>query len=372
MVALRSLPRASQSIISQLPFRLLLVTGVLATTLQSNRTNGENAIIRRIARAIPSATAGIGRSVLRVGIGDDAAIVKPGRNSEWVLSCDAFMEGVHFVADRHPPDSVGYKALARAASDLAAMGATPRLFLLTLALPASRTGTWLNRFLGGIGRAARSLAMRLAGGDTTKARAVSIGITVLGEIAPGRAITRSGARSGDIIYVSGTLGRAELGLHLIRKRIDRARRLRQLLAPHLYPKIRIELGAWLAQRRVPSAMMDLSDGLSTDVARLCAASGVGARLHANRIPCIAPAILSAAALARLRLDPLQLALHGGDDYELLFTVSPRRLKRLRNAPGFRELAAIGEITRKKGIVLITPDGSASRLDSRGWDPFRTK
>lgn len=345
---------------------------MLATTLQSNRTTDENEIVRRIARAIPSASAGIGRSVLRVGIGDDAAIMLPGRNSEWVLSCDAFMEGVHFVAHRHPPDSVGYKALARAASDLAAMGATPRLFLLTLALPARRTGTWLNGFLGGMGRAARSLGMRLAGGDTTKARSVSISITVLGEIGLGRAVTRSGARPGDIIYVSGTLGRAELGLQLMRKRIDRAHQLRQLLAPHLYPKIRIELGAWLAQRRVPSAMMDLSDGLSTDLARLCAASGVGARLHADRIPRIASATLSATLLTRLRLDRLQLALHGGDDYELLFTVPPRRLKSLRDAPGFRQLTAIGEIAREKGIVLITPDGSAKHLDPHGWDPFRKK
>jgi thiamine-monophosphate kinase len=345
---------------------------VLATTLQSNRSGGENQIIQRITRAIPSATAGIRRKGLRVGIGDDAAIVVPGRNTEWVLSCDAFIEGVHFLADRHPPDSVGYKSLARAASDLAAMGATPRLFLLTLALPASRTGTWLNGFLGGMGRAARSLEMRLAGGDTTKSRAVSISITVLGEIAQRRAVTRSDARPGDIIYVSGTLGRAELGLHLIRKRIGHSRQLRHLLRPHLYPKVRIELGAWLATRRVPSAMMDLSDGLSTDLARLCAASEVGARLHADRIPRIAAATLSIGPVAKLGLDTLQLALHGGDDYELLFTVSPRRVAKLRNAPGFRQLTAIGEITREKGMVLVAPNGSVSPLDPQGWDPFRSK
>lgn len=314
----------------------------------------------------------MGRRGLRVGIGDDAAIVVPGRNTEWVLSCDAFLEGVHFLADRHPPDSVGYKSLARATSDLAAMGATPRLFLLTLALPASRTGTWLDGFLRGMGRAARLLEMRLAGGDTTKSRSVSISITVLGEIAPDRAVTRSGARPGDIIYVSGTLGRAELGLRLIRKRIGHERRLRRLLRPHLYPQVRIELGGWLAARRVPSAMMDLSDGLSTDLARLCAASEVGARLHADRIPRIAAATLWIGPVAKLGLDPLQLALHGGDDYELLLTVLPRHVKKLRNAPGFRQLTAIGEITREKGIALVAPDGSVSPLDPRGWDPFRRK
>jgi len=119
-------------------------------------------------------------------------------------------------------------------------------------------------------------------------------------------------------------------------------------------------------------MMDLSDGLSTDLARLCAANEVGARLHADRIPRIAAAMLSIGPVAKLGLDRLQLALHGGDDYELLFTVSPHRVKKLRNAPGFRQLRAIGEITREKGIVLAAPDGSAIRLDPRGWDPFRSK
>jgi thiamine-monophosphate kinase len=309
---------------------------------------------------------------LRLGIGDDAAIVVPGRNTEWVLSCDAFLEGVHFLGERHAPDSVGYKSLARATSDLAAMGATPRLFLLTLALPMSRTGAWLDGFLRGMGRAARSLGMRLAGGDTTSASSVSISITVLGKIASGRAVRRSGARPGDVIYVSGTLGRAELGLKLIQKGFGGGRRLRRLLRPHLYPQIRLELGVWLARRRVASAMMDLSDGLSTDLARLCAASGVGARLDADRIPRIAPTLLMAGPLARLRIDPLQLALHGGEDYELLFTVSPHRIKSLRNAPGFRQLSAIGEITREKSIILITPGGSAKPLAPRGWDPFRTK
>jgi thiamine-monophosphate kinase len=337
--------------------------------LRSNRTDGENQLIQRIARAIPSRSAGQGKSSLRLGIGDDAAIVAPGRNTEWVLSCDAFLEGVHFLGDRHPPDSVGYKSLARATSDLAAMGATPRLFLLTLALPARRTGAWLDGFLRGMGRAARSLRICLAGGDTTKARSVSISITVLGEIPAGRAVRRSGARPGDVIYVSGTLGRAELGLHLIRTGLGRERRFRHLLRPHLYPQIRLEMGAWLAQRRTASAMMDLSDGLSSDLARLCAASGVGARLHADRIPRISPRL--AGPLATLRLDPLQLALHGGDDYELLFTVSPRRVKSLRNAPGFRRLTAIGEITRGKRIILVAPNGSAAPLAPRGWDPFRT-
>lgn len=334
--------------------------------------DSEGQLIRRIARAIPSGFGGRARDGLRLGIGDDAAVIVPGRGAELVLTCDAFLEGVHFLADVHPPDSVGYKSLVRATSDIAAMGAKPRFFLLTLAIPVGRTGVWLDGFLRGMARAARSMGMCLAGGDTTRSSRVSISITVLGEIAVGRAVTRGGARPGDIIYVSGRLGGAQLGLELMRKGLGRDRRLRRWLRPHLYPQIRLELGNWLAQRRVASAMMDISDGLSTDLARLCAASGVGARIGSDRIPLVlTPAALSR-RLGKVRLDPLRMALDGGDDYELLFTVSPRRARNLRGAPGFSELTAIGEITDRKKIVLVGADGTGKPLEPRGWDPFRRK
>jgi len=345
--------------------------------------NGEDELIRRITRAIPSK---IGRheGVLRLGIGDDAAIVMPRGGAEWVLSCDAFLEGVHFLGKLHPPDSVGYKSLVRATSDLAAMGATPRLFLMTLALPSSRTGDWLDGFLSGMGRAARALGMQLAGGDTTKSRMVSISITVLGEVvgavlgpvlgkvAPGRAITRAGAHPGDLLYVSGRLGRAELGLELMRRGLGREQALRPLLQQHLYPQIRLKLGAWLAEHRIASAMMDLSDGLSTDLARLCRASGVGARLRRDRIPQISISSALSKRLGKPQLDPLKMALHGGDDYELLFTVPPHLAKSLRRAPGFSELTPVGEITTGKRILLVGDGGVATVLESRGWDPFRKK
>lgn len=307
---------------------------------------------------------------LRLGIGDDAAVIAPNRNADWVLSCDAFIEGVHFLVRLHPPDSIGYKSLIRAASDLAAMGATPRLFLLTLALPAAKTGAWLDRFLEGMGRAARSLRMRLAGGDTTKNPRIAISITVLGEVKPGRAVTRSGARPGDIIYVSGRLGRAQLGLELVKRGFGKQRRLADVLRPHLYPRIRVALARWLADRGIASAMMDLSDGLSTDLARLAAASGVGARLQAGTIPCVAvPPVLSKHARGS-QLDPMQLALHGGEDYELLFSVPRRKIKLLRGAPGAAELTPIGEITREKRIVLVGSGQRETLLRSQGWDPFR--
>jgi thiamine-monophosphate kinase len=341
----------------------------------------EAQLIERIARAIPSSegrftASGPAGGRLRLGIGDDAAVITPGKGRELIWTCDAFLQDVHFLADAHLPDSVGYKSLARATSDVAAMGGIPRLFLLTLALPASLTGTWLDQFLRGMGRAARRLGLRLAGGDTTRASKVFISIAVLGDIAPGLAIPRSGARPGDLVCVSGKLGRAELGLELVRKgflkRRAGDRQIRRLMQPHLYPEIRVELGAWLARNRLASAMMDISDGLSTDLGHICTESGVGARIWAERVPSVEVPAGLARRLDRAHFDPLRLALHGGEDHELLFTV-PRRLeKRLQSAPGRPRLTPIGEITRGRQMLLVGPDGRSNRLLAGGWDPFRKK
>ena len=211
--------------------------------------------------------------------------------------------------------------------------------------------------------------MRLAGGDTTRSDRVSMSITVIGEVGRGLAVTRSGARPGDLIYVSGRLGRAALGLALMEARGRAAKSLAPLLKPHLYPQIRIELGGWLARHCVASAMMDISDGLSTDLARLCGASGVGAKLAAERIPCVRIPAAATRVLRGKPLDPLRLALHGGEDYELLFTVARRKLKRLRSAPEFGNCTAIGEIVRGGSIRLVDEKGHATRLAPLGWDPF---
>ena len=328
----------------------------------------ESQVVEKIARALVPNRAASPR--LKTGIGDDAAIISPASHTEWVLSCDTFLEDVHFRLKTHPPDSVGYKSLARATSDLAAMGATPRYFLLTLALPIARTGSWLHAFLKGMARAARETGITVIGGDTTRSRSVFISITVLGEIAPGQALTRSGARPGDIIYASGKLGRAQLGLELVLRGHARNRQLRALVQPHLYPKIRIELGSWLAKQRIATSAMDLSDGLSTDLDRLCAASQVGARIYADKIPSVIIPAAAASKLSNRKLDPLQLALHGGEDYELLFTVPARQIKKLNRAPGASTLTAIGEITRSRELILVAPDGNTTSLNPQGWDPFR--
>ncbi|HLJ41311.1 MAG TPA: thiamine-phosphate kinase [Candidatus Acidoferrales bacterium] len=330
--------------------------------------NMEDKLIARLARRVPAVSGGSGTAPsteVRLGIGDDAAILRQS-SKEWVVSCDSSLEGVHFRDGSHPPESIGYKSLARAVSDLAAMGSRPRYFLLALALPATKTDRWLDRFASGMAKAARELGIRLIGGDTSKSQNVMISITVLGEIAPGQEITRSGARPGDLIYVSGQLGRAQLGLELILGGLARRRSLQRYLQPHLYPKIPLALAQSLATRRIATAMMDISDGLSTDLARLCAASGVGARIWSAKIPKVQIPV----ALARENLDALELALHGGEDYGLLFTIRPQFANRLRHLPSKIPVTCIGEITRARKIILVSPNSVETPLPARGWDPFR--
>src|SRR5712671_1746831 len=236
------------------------------------RMASEKQLIERAGRKLPSRTS----AGLRVGIGDDAAVVRPKEGVEWVLTTDAFLENVHFLSRVHPPEAVGYKALARATSDLAAMGARPLYFLLSLALPTGCTGKWYDDFLEGMARAARAFGLTLAGGDTTRGTLAAVNLTIIGEIDRGQAVLRSGARPGNLICVSGTLGEAELGLQLLQRRGPK-RWKKELLQKHLYPEPRLHLGQWLAKGRA-TAMIDTSDGLSTDLRHLCESSGVGAKL----------------------------------------------------------------------------------------------
>lgn len=315
--------------------------------------------------------AALSSSVLCLAIGDDAAILAPTGKAEWVFTSDAFLENVHFLMKTHPPESVGYKSLVRATSDVVAMGATPRFFLLTLALSAkAMRQDWLSSFLRGMARAARELGMSIIGGDTTKSDRVFISITTIGEIAPRRALRRSGARTGDLIYVSGKLGRAQLGLAMVLRGYARNPRFQAVTKQHLYPKIRPDLGAWLAQHPVASSMMDISDGLSTDLARLCTAGRTGAEIWADKLPVVPVSKEILKKLGKRYIDPVQLALHGGEDYELLFTVPQRLVNQLRSAPGFAELSLIGRITSLRKLVLIYADGRKQPLKPRGWDPFR--
>jgi thiamine-monophosphate kinase len=322
----------------------------------------EKELIERVGKKLPSRSG----TVLRVGIGDDAAVMRPKQGIEWVVTSDAFLENIHFLLRIHRPDAVGYKALARATSDLAAMGARPLYFLMNLALPTACTGKWFDGFLEGMAQAARTFGLVLAGGDTTRSTSAAINLTIIGEIESGHAVLRSGARPGNLICVSGTLGEAELGLQLLQRRIHKSNKWKKLLRKHFYPQPRLELGQWLAKNGRATAMIDTSDGLSTDLMHLCEASGVGAKLWAAKIPKV---ILPDDA-RKLGLDPLRLALDGGDDYELLFTV-PKSLERyLPRAVHGVPVTVIGEITREKRIVLMDEAGRMKELPARGWEPFR--
>jgi thiamine-monophosphate kinase len=352
----------------------------------------EASLIRKLS-GIGSSLGPASRVIL--GIGDDAALLAPKPGYDTILTCDWFLEGTHFRREVHPPDAVGWKCLARAISDIAAMGGEPRCFLLSLAIPEPLTGRWLSDFLGGLRQAARKLRCPLAGGDTTRQQKVLINITVVGDIRVGRALLRSGAGAGDILYVSGRLGEAELGLQMAEagrrssgrgaatKRKSRADSHIPKLAhsfsaakssnlktdpsvrKHFYPEPRLALGRWLADHRMATAMMDLSDGLSTDLKRLCEASGAGARLEAARIPAVRVPKWEHAE----SVDSLALALHGGDDYELLFSVRPSAVQKLPRAFHGVPLTPIGVMTRNAAIVLVQPDGDTAPLRPGGWDPF---
>jgi thiamine-monophosphate kinase len=325
----------------------------------------EDELIERIRRRIPSAEGG----GLLLGIGHDAALIDP-RGRNWVVTCDQFLEDAHFVADKHTPESVGYKALVRAASDVVAMAARPRFFLLSLVLPTERTGIWLNRMLAGMARASKLLGVRLAGGDTSRSPGhqghIALNIMVLGESQTGRRLGRAGAKPGDGIYVTGILGQAQLGLELVLRGIVRERKYFRLLSRHYYPVLPLELAAWLGRHQLPSAMMDISDGLSTDLTRLCRASGVGARLCADEIPRV--------SITRLppqlgKVDPLSLALHGGEDYGLLFTAPKRLASKIPHTFRGARITRIGEIVRGSGVRIVGAHGKASVVRPGGWDHF---
>lgn len=323
----------------------------------------ESELIERVRRSFPGAGRG-----LTVGIGDDAAVLRASAGTELVITTDAFLENVHFLRNVHSPDATGYKALARATSDIAAMGARARCFFLTVGLPTATTGAWLSDFLGGMVRAARRFGLVLAGGDTTQYPSFVASLTVIGEVNRGNAVLRSGARAGDLLCVSGRLGEAELGWRMVQAKLHRQKRWASILRKHFYPEPRLSTGTWLASRDCASSMIDTSDGLSTDLRHICTASGVGAVVWAARIP----AVRIPPELKRLGLEALDLAVNGGEDYELLFTVPKKMSSRLPRKIGRVPITVIGQITRSKQIVMVDPNGEAQDLQPGGWDPFRVR
>lgn len=305
---------------------------------------------------------------VRVGIGDDAAVLAGDGRRDWVVTTDLLVEGVHFLRAAQSARALGWKALARSLSDIAAMGARPRYALVALAAPASTPTEWVKNFFAGMGRLARRHRVKVAGGDLAAAPQVVADVQVLGEVKKGKALLRRGARPGDIIFASGTPGLSGLGLACLRARVASVRPLlKRAVRAHVFPQPRLGLAAALARRGGVTAMIDLSDGLSTDLNHLCEASGVGARVYAEMIPAVkVPPSLE----RRLRTSGLKLALEAGEDYELLFTVNPKEALRLpRQLVGIK-LTPIGEITRGRRITIVGSFGRPLPLPPRGWDHFR--
>jgi thiamine-monophosphate kinase len=313
---------------------------------------------------------------LRVGIGDDAAVVRPSKTSEILLTTDLLIEGVHFLRRLHPARTVGHRALARALSDIAAMGGAPRFALLSLAISRRTSLRWVKDFYAGAQSLASRTGVAIVGGDTALVSGPGfVDAVVTGEVPRGTALLRSGAKPGDKIFVSGRLGISALGLRMLKRgRLYSARRQNtDPMRSHLYPEPRLQLGQFLRANRFASAGMDLSDGLSTDLARLCKASGAGAILQPELIP--GPSVrreLRLAEFPRDGTDALRLALNGGEDYELLFTVPRRKAGRVPKRFQGLPLSCIGEIQRSPGVFLKFPDGSVRPLPPRGYEHFRSR
>ena len=323
----------------------------------------EAEFINWVRRRVPQNAPG-----LRLGIGDDAALIEVKRGREIILTADMSIQSVHFLIPEHPARSVGHRALARALSDVAAMGGTPRFALISLALSLRTSRKWVKAFFSGMLRLAERLGVVVIGGDTAFSEGgVYVDVTAIGEVAKGRALTRAGARPGDLIFVSGPLGLAALGLRLVRRRAPpRSRLERRARRAHLWPSPQCALGRFLSGERLASAAIDLSDGLSMDLARLCKASRRGARVRQALLP--VPKARHSEGFSTE--DALALALHGGEDYGLLFTVEKRHAARIPRTFQGVPLYHIGEITGKAGMVLVRSDGKEVTIPRSGYDHFR--
>jgi thiamine-monophosphate kinase len=317
------------------------------------------------------------QSSLRLGIGDDAALITQRTGLETVVTSDLLVEGVDFDFDRFGarPRDLGHKALAVSLSDVAAMGARPRFCLLSVGVPAAR---WRTSFLEEFYRGVRALAARygvaIIGGDTSRTpERVVIDSVVIGDVRRGRAVLRSGARPGDQLFVTGSLGGAAAGLRILEARADSAspatrrsltRAERQLIARLDRPEPRVEWGTLIGERGLAAAMIDLSDGLSSDLAHLCRESGVGAVVEAGNLP-VDPLLKSLVGGEEAR----RLALDGGEDFELLFAASPRRARRLPAEVEGVQVTRVGEITNRPGEVNIRMGSETLPLRPGGFEHF---
>jgi thiamine-monophosphate kinase len=322
-----------------------------------------------------------------VGIGDDVAVLHPPRSPRLrgeagggerllLATCDIQLEGAHFLRDRITPYQLGRKALAINLSDIASMGGTPTYALISLGLPPETEVTSVDELYAGLRAEAERASVAIVGGNMSRSPlGLVVDIFLLGEVAPEHLMLRSGARFGDAVLVTGTLGDAAAGLALLLDETlqpDEAYAAR-VKAAFLTPTPRLAEGQAIARTGLATAMIDLSDGLASDVGHICERSDVGVRIWAERLP-ISPAARAVAALAGR--DPLERALAGGEDYELCFTALPEAVETLRSAVAEARgtpITIVGEIIpADEGRVLAQDDGRTLPLEAVGWDHFRRR
>jgi thiamine-monophosphate kinase len=305
--------------------------------------------IRRLAR---------GGSAVVTGIGDDAAVLRIPPRHELLVTTDFTIEKVHFRREWHRPEVVGRRCLTRGLSDIAAMGGEPRAAFLSLALGSDVPQKWVEAFLKGLLELAKKHDVPLAGGDTAQAAGgIQADIVVVGSVPRGKAVLRSGAKPGEAIYVTGELGASAMALDRLREGLP----LGAERARHFHPEPRVEVGRWLREHGIPSAMIDISDGLSTDLHHICEESRVGAEIEMNAIP------RARAGRGEGRIVGFEYALNGGDDYELLFTSSrpvPAKVKGVR-------ITKIGRMEGSPGMRMFDAAGKVTALEARGWEHFKS-
>jgi thiamine-monophosphate kinase len=327
----------------------------------------EDDLVRAIRRVLSGDLPGV-----LVPVGDDAAVVEPGKQ-HLVLTADMLVEGVHFDIGIVSAHDLGHKSITASVSDIAAMGGSPRYALVSLGLPRAVEMPWVMELYGGVRDAADEYGMAVVGGDLSRSEGHVVSVAAMGTMARGKAITRSGARPGDQLVVTGTLGAANGGLRLAKEPPHDVRGAlgsewgRELVQAFLRPVARVGEGETLAQAGA-SAMIDVSDGLALDLSRLCTESKVGAALRLADVP-VSPALEELRSV--LDVNPLDQALHGGEDYELLACLPPEAVaparERLRDRFG-TPLTPVGEIT-DDGLVAVWADGTNEPLEPRGWDHF---
>jgi thiamine-monophosphate kinase len=321
---------------------------------------GEFGLIDRIHRALRRPGAGVVR-----GIGDDTAVLDTGGPRLLLATVDMQVEGRHFIRSRTPPELLGHRVGAVNLSDIGAMGGIPRWALVSLALPPSLPVAWVDGFYRGLDSILAEFGAFVVGGNLSGGTRIVADLTLLGEVEPDRLLTRAGAGPGDLICVTGTLGRSAAGRLALDAGLDSAVAGGAIQA-YLAPTPRVREGQALAATGRLTAMLDVSDGIASDLPHICEAGNVGAVVHTESLPIADDTRAIAAALG---LDVARLALGGGEDFELLFTVPPDALTEVRAAlAGMQDISVIGEVCPAgEGVRFIGADGRD--VDARGWDHF---